>query len=263
MDQRLVDALSSLWSILWPPLLLFGVVLGGWQAYVQATDVPTVILPSPVDVATAAAASSSTLLDTAIVTAVTASVGLLAGATVGIAIAFAMLGSRAIAAVAHPYLIAFRITPLIAIAPLVFLWFGSALLARAMLVATLTTFPVAIASFDGLRSTSPVYTDLGRSVDASAHDIFLRIHVPAAAPSVFAGLKLAAALSVIGTVVAEFLTLRAGLGYQIFKNSIALETAGMFAAVFALVGLGLLFYSVPVLAERAISWTDSEQATRR
>lgn len=236
-----------------PPVLVFLALLAGWQAYVVATGVPTVVLPSPVEVAAAALASPS-LVRAAAVTALTAGLGLAGGVVVGLALAFAIVTSRTAAAVVHPYLIALRIAPLVAVAPLVFLWIGSGIPARALLVATLTVFPVAIASVDGLRSTPTAYRDLLCSVGASERTVFLRVRVPAAAPSVFAGVKLAAALSVIGTVVAEFLTLRAGLGYRVFAASTALATAEMFAAVAGLAALGLCFYSVPAAVEDALPW---------
>jgi ABC-type nitrate/sulfonate/bicarbonate transport system permease component len=238
----------------WPPAAVFVVVVGCWQWFVTATDVPAVILPGPADVATAFLAARGTLLGAAGVTALTAALGLLGGVGIGLAIAFAMVGSRAAAAVLHPYLIALRIAPLIAIAPLVFLWIGDGVLSRAALVTTMTVFPVAIASIDGLRSVPREYTDLARSVRAPPLRTFLRVRVPAAAPSVFAGVKLAAALAVVGTVVAEFLTLQSGLGYQLFHTAEFLRTSATFASLGVLTVVGLGFYLVPAVLERRLDW---------
>ncbi|WP_251342526.1 ABC transporter permease [Haloplanus halophilus] len=238
----------------WPPVAVFVVVVGCWQWFVTATGVPEVILPSPVDVATAAVAARGTLLAATGVTAATAALGLVGGVVVGLTLAFAMVGSRAAAAILHPYLIALRIAPLIAVAPLVFLWIGDGVLSRAALVTTMTVFPVAIASVDGLRSVPREYTDLARSVRASPARTFLRVRVPAAAPSVFAGVKLAAALAVVGTVVAEFLTLQSGLGYRLFHTAEFLRTSATFATLGALTLLGLGFYLVPAAVERRLDW---------
>ncbi|WP_248896015.1 ABC transporter permease [Haloplanus halobius] len=248
------DTLRSAFSAVWPPAVVFAVAVGGWQRFVAATGVPSVILPSPVDVVVAGMAARETLLAAAATTAVTAGLGLAGGVAVGLALAFAMVGSRVAAAVVHPYLIALRIAPLIAIAPLVFLWIGDGILARALLVTTMTVFPVAIASVDGLRTVPQEYTDLARSVDAPPRRVFLRVRVPAAAPSVFAGVKLAAALAVVGTVVAEFLTLQTGLGYQLFDSAEYLRTSTTFAALGALTLLGLGFYLVPATIERRLDW---------
>lgn len=238
----------------WPPAVVFVVVVACWQWYVTVSNVPSVILPSPADVVTAWVAARGTLLSAAGVTALTAGLGLAGGVVVGLGLAFAMVGSRSAGAVLHPYLVALRIAPLIAIAPLVFLWIGDGLLSRALLVSTMTVFPVAVASVDGLRAVPREYTDLARSVDTPPLRTFLRVRVPAAAPSVFAGVKLAAALAVVGTVVAEFLTLRSGIGYQLFDSAEYLDTSGTFAALATLVVLGLGFYLVPAAVERRLDW---------
>lgn len=243
---------SSLLARAAPPAVLFALLVGSWHALVVVSDVPTVILPGPGTVLLVGVEAWRPLLGAAAVSAATAALGLAAGTAVGLLLSFAMVVSPTARAVVQPYLVALRVAPLVAIAPLVFLWAGSGLFPRALLVATLTVFPVALGGLDGLRSTPTAYLDLMRSVDADPLATFLRVRVPAAAPSVLAGVKLAAALSVIGTVVAEFLTLRAGLGYRVFAAADALETALVFAALFVLVGLGLLFYFAAVGLERAL-----------
>lgn len=235
-----------------PPALVLVFLLGGWQAAVVASSLPSVVLPSPADVLAAAAADPRALVDAAVVSALTAALGLALGVAAGLVLAFTMVVSRTARVVLQPYLVALRIAPLVAIAPLVFLWAGSGLGPRALLVATLTVFPVALGGLDGLRSTPQSYLDLARSVDASRTATFVHVRVPAAAPSVLAGVKLAAALSVIGTVVAEFLTLQAGLGYRIFTAADSLETAFVFAALFVLVAVGLGFYLGAASLERLL-----------
>lgn len=246
--------LRGLLARVWPPAVVLVAAVACWQWYVTESGVPSVILPSPADVVAAGVANGGVLLSAAATTSLTAGLGLAGGVVVGLGLAFAMVGSRTASAVFHPYLVALRIAPLIAIAPLVFLWIGDGLLSRALLVTTMTVFPVAVASVDGLRAVPREYTDLARSVDAPSIRAFLGIRVPAAAPSVFAGVKLAAALSVVGTVVAEFLTLRAGIGYQLFDSAEYLDTATTFAALATLVAVGLTFYLVPAAVERRLDW---------
>ncbi|OYR44928.1 ABC transporter permease [Halorubrum sp. Ea8] len=238
-----------------PPVLLFVALVLAWHGTVVALGIPAIILPPPAAVADALVARGATLFADAAVTGATAATGLLAGCAVGALLAFAMTYSRTAARIALPYVITLRIAPLIAIAPLVFLWFGRGIPARAALVATLALFPMTVATLDGLRSTPERYLALARSVDASKPSVFLRVRVPAAAPSVFAGLKLAATLSIVGAVVAEFVTLRAGIGYRVFVTAERLRTAETYAALVALSALGVAFYLVPVLLERAV-WTE-------
>ncbi|WP_144926422.1 ABC transporter permease [Halorubrum salsamenti] len=242
-----------------PPLLLLVALVLAWHATVVALAIPAIILPTPAAVADALVARGATLLADAAVTGATAATGLLAGCVVGGVLAFAMTYSRTAARIALPYVIALRVAPLIAVAPLVFLWFGRGIPARAALVATLTLFPMTVATLDGLRSTPDRYLALARSVDASKPSVFLRVRVPAAAPSVFAGLKLAATLSIVGAVVAEFVTLRAGIGYRVFVTAQRLQTAETYAALVALSALGVAFYLGPVLLERAV-WAESDSS---
>lgn len=251
-DVTLLRTVSSFVGRPLAPLTTLAVGLGCWQAFVVLFDVPTVVLPSPADVAVTLAATYPVLLSSAVVTALTAAGGLLVGTGVGLTLAFSMTVSRASAKLLLPYVVALRIAPLIAIAPLLFLWLGRGIPARSLLVATLTVFPITVATLDGLRSTPPLYLALARSVAAPPHVVFLRVRVPAATGSVFAGLKIASTLAVIGAVVAEFVTLRAGLGYRVFTTATNLQTAESYAALVILAGLGIAFYLVPVILERVV-----------
>ena len=252
------DRLAGIGGRLLPPLVVLALLLAAWHAAVVAYEVPTLILPAPGEVALALLETYPTLLGDAVVTGVTAALGLVGGGLVGLALAFAMTYSRTATRTLLPYVVALRIAPLIAVAPLLFLWFGRGVPARALLVATLTVFPVTIAALDGLRETPEAYLDLADSVGASRLETFLFVRVPAAAPSVLAGFKIAATLSVIGAVVAEFVTLRAGLGYRVFDAATYLETAETYAALVVLSALGIGFYLVPVALERLV-WSDASR----
>ncbi|WP_157971534.1 ABC transporter permease [Halorussus litoreus] len=237
-----------------PPLLVAGVVLLAWWLAARRSTLPAVVFPGPGDVAAALATHWPTMLDAAGVTAATAGLGLLAGALVGGLLAGAMAASDTTATVVRPYVVALRVVPVIAVAPLVFRWFGDGMGARALLAAALATFPVTIATYQGLGTTPEEYVALAQSVGASTVQQFLQVRLPAAAPHAFAGLKIAAAASVVGAVVAEFLTLDAGIGYRVFRASTYLQTARMVAALGVLALLGVGFYLLPALAERRFDW---------
>ncbi|ADJ14358.1 ABC transporter permease [Halalkalicoccus jeotgali] len=235
-----------------PPVAVLVALLLAWQALVVVYAIPELILPSPLDVARALAETYPRLLADAAVTALTAGLGLLAGTAIGLVLAFSMTVSRSLARTVLPYVVALRIAPLIAIAPLLFLWFGRGIPARALLVTSLTLFPMTIATLDGLRNTPESYLALLESIGASDWKVFLHVRIPAATPSVLAGAKIAATLSVIGAVVAEFVALNAGLGYRVFYTATYLRTAESFAALVVLSALGIAFYLLPVALERGL-----------
>jgi ABC-type nitrate/sulfonate/bicarbonate transport system permease component len=231
-----------------PPLVVFVVTLAGWA--VASRSAPPILLPSPPAVLTAFLAEPGVFAHATAVSAVTAAGGLALGAVVGLSLAFISVGSAPGRAVVEPAVVGFRIAPLTAIAPLVFLWFGTGVTVRMALVSVMTTFPVTVASIDGLRSTPRAYLDLLDSVGASDSRTFVSVRLPAALPSVFAGLKLGAALSVTGTVVAELLTLDGGLGVGVWEAGRYARTAELFAYLFVIAGFGVAFYGAAALVEQ-------------
>ncbi len=235
-----------------PPAIVFVLLFAAWHGAVVRYGIPSVVLPSPIEVGARLLETYPTLLGDAAVTSATAGTGLVLGSVVGATLAFAMMHSRKAMGTVLPYVVALRIAPVIAIAPLLFLWFGRGLPARALVVATLTVFPITIATLDGLRETPERYLEMMETIDASKTAVFLHVRVPAAASSIFAGVKIAATLSVIGAVVTEFVTLDAGLGYRVFETSTYLRTAETYAALVVLSLLGIGFYLVPVVIERAL-----------
>ncbi|WP_135851334.1 ABC transporter permease [Halorussus salinus] len=237
-----------------PPLVVALLGLVAWWAAARTAAVPDVIFPTPFDVGAALAAHWPALVGAAGVTAATAGLGIVGGALVGVLLAMAMTASETTRAVVRPYVVALRVVPVVAVAPLLFRWFGDGVPARALLAGTLAVFPVTIATHQGLSATPEEYLSLARSVGASPTARFVRVRLPAAAPDAFAGLKIAAAAGVVGAVVAEFLTLKAGIGYRVFRASTRLQTARMVAALLVLAALGVTFYLLPALVERRVDW---------
>lgn len=231
-----------------PPAAVFVLLLVGWR--VAAAGTPPILLPEPAAVIGAVLAEPATFARATGISAVTAAGGLLLGTAFGLGLAFVAVDSVPGRAVVEPLVVAFRIAPLTAVAPLLLLWFGTGVAVRVLLVALMTTFPVTIASIDGLASTPRRYLDLVDSVGASGWQAFRTIRVPAALPSVFAGVKLGAALAVTGTVVAELLTLRGGLGVRVWEAGRFVRTAELFAYLLVIALFGVALYGLAATAER-------------
>ncbi|SFP09751.1 NitT/TauT family transport system permease protein [Halolamina pelagica] len=226
------------------------VLLGWW--HVAAATTPRILLPAPAAVVATVIAEPSTFARAVAISGFTAAGGLGLGSVIGLGLAFVAVSSAPGRAVVEPTVVGFRIAPLTAVAPLVLLWFGTGVPVRVLLVSLMTTFPVTVASIDGLASTPQASLDLLASVGASEWQTFRSVRVPAALPSVFAGVKLGAALAVTGTVVAELLALRGGLGAGVWEAGRFVRTAELFAYLIVIALFGVAFYGTAALLERAV-----------
>jgi ABC-type nitrate/sulfonate/bicarbonate transport system permease component len=145
--------------------------------------------------------------------------------------------------------------PIPAIAPLFVIWTGFDIRPKLIVIALTTFFPIAVNTIDGLRSADPELLDLLRTLGAGPLQRFRIAQLPAAMPFIFSGLKVAAALSVIGAVFAEWVGSSSGLGNLILTFNNQTATARMFAAVVALSLIGVvLFFAVAGLERLALPW---------
>jgi NitT/TauT family transport system permease protein len=154
-----------------------------------------------------------------------------------------------------PYIVASQSVPIVAIAPLLVIWFGPGLLSKVLICALIVFFPVLVNIVVGLRSVSDDLRDLMRSLHATRWQTLTLLEIPAALPVLLGGLRIGATLSVIGAVVGEYVGADRGLGFLINVGRGQYDTALVFVAVFALVGMALMLYGVVVLLEnRFLDW---------
>jgi NitT/TauT family transport system permease protein len=187
-------------------------------------------------------------------TATIAGLGFLAGTISGMFIAIIMALAPAIRTAIYPIVIASQTTPKIAIAPLLIVWFGLGLLPKVLIVALLTFFPVLINTLAGIDGTDRGHLELLKSVNATRWQTYRRVRLPAAIPYVFAGLKLALTISVIGAIVSEWVSANAGLGYLLLFYNAGLRTTELFAVLLFLVLSASLAFGVLLILERLLSW---------
>jgi NitT/TauT family transport system permease protein/putative hydroxymethylpyrimidine transport system permease protein len=233
-------------------LLLVIAGLAGWEAIVQAGVVDALLLPAPSQVATSLWTDRGLLGPDLAVTLQEVLVGLLAAVAVGAALGIGMHLSGAMRRALRPLVIGSQAVPIPVIAPLLILVLGFGLVPKVVLVALVCFFPVTINLYDGLRRVDPDARKLLRSFDASRWQSFRLLEAPAALPSAFTGLKLAAAVSVIGAVFAEWAGSDAGLGHALLTANGQLETARAFAATFLLFALAVGLYGLFALLERRV-----------
>lgn len=239
------------------PVVSGVVFLLGWELVVQIADYPAFILPGPRDVAARAlrVILDGSLLWHSSVTLLEVLGGLCLGATLAVLLGYALAKSIHIEQALSPYLIASQAIPVVAIAPLLVLWFGTGLTSKILISALIVFFPILINTVAGLRAAPHDLLDLMRANHATRWQIFRLLEAPAALPLIFAGLKVGATLSVIGAVVGEFAGARAGLGVLISVADGQYDTARMFVGVAALIALALALYGLVALAEkRVLRW---------
>jgi putative hydroxymethylpyrimidine transport system permease protein len=232
--------------------LIVLVLVAGWEAVVRLGVVDELLLPAPTQVLDALWTDRGLLAPDLAVTLQEVLVGLLAAVVVGAALGIAMHVSGAVRRALRPLVIGSQAVPVPVIAPLLILVLGFGLAPKVLLVALVCFFPVTINLYDGLRRVDPDARKLLRSFDASRWQSFRLLDAPAALPAAFTGLKVAAAVSVIGAVFAEWAGSDAGLGHALLTANGQLETARAFAATFLLFMLAVSLYGAFALLERRV-----------
>lgn len=245
--QRLAD-------LVWPILTIL-LVLIAWELWIRLGDVPLYVFAAPSDALLAAVTEWSTLAPEAAVTMKEVALGFALAVVVGIGLALLIDTSMRFERAVYPYLVATQVIPIIALAPAIVIWFGYGLLSKVLIVAIFGVFVVTIDTLTGLRMIEEERLYLARSMGAGTVAIFFKIRLPHALPSIFGGVKLAAAFSVIGAVVAEFIGAHSGLGRLIIVAQTRLETVTMLAAIIWLAALGVgVYFLIEFIEKRAIRW---------
>ncbi len=239
-----------------------GSVLAGlllWWLIARTANLPAFILPSPGEVwrrFLSAAADGSLLLHTG-VTLLEVLLGLIFGVGLATVIGYLVAKSHALERVLSPYLVASQAIPLVAIAPLLVIWFGPGMFSKVLICALIVFFPVLVNTVVGVRAVPAPLYDLMHSLHATRAQVLLKLEVPAALPIFLGGLRIGATLSVIGAVVGELVGSDQGLGFLINVGRGQYDTALVFVAVFVLIALALCLYGIVAWLEaRALKWQE-------
>ena len=223
-------------------------LLSSWRSY------PAYLLPQPLLVADrfARALADGTLLRHTSVTLLEVLLGLLAGSFTASILGYLLARFRTLENLLSPYLVASQAVPLVAIAPLLVIWFGPGIASKILICSLIVFFPVLINTIVGLRAVPENLRDLMRSMHATPLQILRYLEIPAALPVLLGGLRIGATLSVIGAVVGEFVGADRGLGFLINVGRGQYDTALVFVAIFTLIGMALTLYGLVILIERKV-----------
>lgn len=241
-------------SILLPTATLAGGIAVWWLA-TGLLAIPPFVLPSPVAVGTRLLGNPTLYLHHTVVTLKKIVLGGGLGVVGGFLLATAIAHVPPVRRALYPYLVAVRVLPKIAIAPLLLIYVGVGFGTALLFVALVAFFPMVVSTTAGYDRVPDRQLALVRSVDASRVRTLLEVRLPYALPDVFAGLKQSMTLSVVGAVVAEWIVSDDGLGYIILVGSENVRPDVMLAALAVLVLLGLLVYGSIVLIQQRLVWT--------
>ena len=231
-----------------------------WEIAARVFHLPSYILPAPTEILGELVTRRAQYWNAALYTLQPMLIGFACAVVIGIALALLVAFSRSMEKTVYPLLIFFQIVPKIAVAPLFIIWFGFGLVPKVLLVFLLSFFPVVVSAITAFRSVDPDIMDLARSTGAGVWRTFVRVKVPHALPTLFTGIKVAAALSATAAVVAEFVASDRGLGYLLLEANGNLNTSMAFGSVFVLTALGFALYAAVEIAEQfLIPWHVSQR----
>ncbi|NLE75151.1 MAG: ABC transporter permease [Chloroflexi bacterium] len=232
-------------------------VLLVWQAIVMLGDYPDFIMPTPRRVfqRLAGLVVSGALWWHAWITVQEILAGLALGLVSASLLGYFLARFRQLEKILSPYIVASQAIPVVALAPLLVIWFGFGSLSKALVCALVVFFPVLVNTVVGLRSVDPNLRDLMRAYEAGRWQTFRMLELPAALPVLLGGLKVGVTLSVIGAVVGEFVGADRGLGFLVNLGQGLMDTPLMFVAIFTLVTIAMLLYGLVGLLENLLlSW---------
>jgi len=236
-------------NLLAPILFLLGVVTL-WEIGPVVLDVPSYVLPRPSQACMALWDARGLVCRNLFVTSLEAIIGCALGSCIGFVMGVCMAESVVFRRMTLPYVVGSNAIPVVAIAPIVIMWFGHGLWSKSVVAAFLCFFPLSINTYRGLTEYEPIFADLFRVYGATRPQFFLKFKLPNAMRFVFVGMRLNATFSVIGAVVAEFVGSDAGLGFGMLQATYNLNTPRLYGYLLVSCLLGMLMYGMVVAVER-------------
>lgn len=254
--QRVPAALPHhRWRDALPVLVAGALFLLTWQLIVFVGDYPRFILPGPVVVGERLVGAwlEGTVWPHFLTTLAEVLLGLLVGGVAGLLTGVLLARSRLAERMLSPYIVAAQATPILALAPLIALWFGSGLLSRLLICALICFFPIAVGTMVGIRSVDPRLVELGRSLRADRWQLLRHFELPSALPQILGGFRIGVTLAVVGAIVAEWAGGDQGLGVLInLARGSMFDIPLMFATLVTIALLGVALYLAVSTIERRL-----------
>lgn len=241
-----------------------------WEVSVRVFHVPKFLIPPVSDIGMAlwrGLAASPFAKDSlwyhSAITLTEILLGFFAGSAIGLAMGVLISQMPRLEAVLEPYVAALQSLPKVAVAPIIVVWMGFGIGSKVAIICLLTFFPVLVTSIAGFKAVDPDRIDLLRSLSATPWQIFRKAKFPSALPYIFAGLNMAAAFSVVGAIVGEFVGAQAGLGVLILQMEAQMDTGGSFSVFIVLSVIGIVLTAVlRRIQERVLHWMPQDPSQR-
>lgn len=240
----------------WLAILAGGVaVLLFWKLIVVVGGYPPFVLPPPEAVfGRLVSAWQAGLIQPELAATLTEiCLGFLIGGAAGLVVGVLLARWRVVELVLSPYLVAAQTVPVLALAPLITLWFGTGLGSKLVICGLIVFFPIAISTMVGFRRVDPGLLEMARSFRATSRELLTTVEIPAALPVIFGGIRVGVTLAVVGAIVAEWSGADHGLGVLInLARGSLFDTPLMFAALVTVAAVGIALYVVVALVERLL-----------
>jgi NitT/TauT family transport system permease protein len=265
MPGRKLDQLkfNQLLKRVLPPLAVFLLFVAVWEIALRLADVKPYLLPKPSDILQAAVQNRANLTVSVGTTVTEAILGFALSVFLGVAFAILLALSKMVERSVYPYAIVLQTIPIVAVAPIIVIWFGAGMNAIVIIAFLIAFFPILSNTLIGLNSTEQNMKNLFYLYNATKWQTIWRLRLPAALPYILAGLKISCSLSVVGAIVGEYVAgiggLQGGLGYAITVASTRLQTPYLFACGLSAALVGIVFFLlINAFSNRLLrSWHDS------
>jgi NitT/TauT family transport system permease protein len=238
----------------WSSPLLMMVLLLVWEASVRVFEIPAFLLPAPTQIAELMIDEWSLIYMHSMATIWAILTGYLTAVIFALIVSALMIRFPLLERLIMPIFVGLQSVPKIAIAPLILVWIGAGMGSKIAVVMSIAFFPIVINTMAGFKEVDRGLTDVFKSVAATEQQMLFKLRLPYAIPYIFAGLRIATTLAVLGAIVAEWLAASNGLGYLVLSGSFNFNTARSFAAIIALAVIGTVFFNLMSWVESRVSW---------
>jgi NitT/TauT family transport system permease protein len=253
LSERVATALRRIV----PPLLIIAAALGVWEAAGRWGGLADYILPTPSRIAGAFSANTTLFARHVPITALEAALGFMIGNTAGVLLAIVFVHSSTVERGVYPMAVAMRSVPFVALAPILVIWLGNGLTPKVIIAALVSFFPTLVNSVRGLRAVDPEALELMQTLSATRWQVLWKLRWPSAMPFLFSALKISAAGTVLGAVVAEWIGSDLGLGYVVLMSTYEFRIPLLWASIAVTSTMAMTLFGLVILAERLWSYDAS------